>query len=124
MVKNSYEDSYGRLYIKKLDSKQSYKERVYDYLKLIPQGRVSTYGDVAEYLGNKKLARVVGNILHSNPDPIGQPCFKIVNRKGKLAIHFGDGIDIQRQRLKNDGVEVINNQVDLKRYHWCIKNKQ
>ena len=121
MAKNSYEDSHGRLYIKKLDDKQNYKENVYEYLKLIPPGCVSTYGDIAEYLGNKKLARVVGNILHNNPDPIGQPCFKIVNGQGKLAAHFVSGIELQRQRLKNDGVEVINDQVDLKRYHWSIK---
>ncbi len=124
MVKNSYEDSYGRLYVKKLDNQQNYKEKVYQYLKMIPQGRVSTYGDIAEYLGNKKLARVVGNVLHNNPDPIGQPCFKIVNRQGKLAAHFGDGIELQRERLKNDGVEVIDDQVDLKRYHWSIKNER
>ena len=124
MVKSSYEDYYGRLYIKNLDDKQNYKERVYEYLKLIPQGCVSTYGDIAEYLGNKKLARVVGNILHNNPDPIKQPCFKIVNGQGKLAAHFGGGIELQRQKLKNDGVEVTNDKVDLKRYHWSIKKEQ
>ena len=44
------------------------KEKVYKYLTNIPKGKVVTYGQIAEYLGNKKLARVVGNILHNNPD--------------------------------------------------------
>ena len=44
------------------------KEKVYEFLRTIPKGKVVTYGQIAEYLGNKKLARVVGNILHNNPD--------------------------------------------------------
>ncbi len=103
----------------------SYKEKVYEYLKMIPKSMVSTYGDIAEYLGNKKLSRVVGNILHNNPDPIGQPCFKIVNSQGKLATNFGGGgLKVQQYRLEKDGVEVIDNHVDLKRYHWRIKKEQ
>lgn len=93
------------------------KQKVYDYLKTIPKGKVVTYGQIAEYLGNKKLARVVGNILHVNPDPIGQPCFKVVNAKGELAENFGGGgIEVQKKRLEADGVEVIDNKVDLGRY--------
>ena len=96
------------------------KQRVYDFLKTIPTGKVVTYGQIAEYLGNKKLARVVGNILHSNPDPINQPCFKVVNHKGELAKNFGDdgGIETQKQRLINDGVEVIGYKVDLEKHRW------
>lgn len=95
------------------------KEKVYKYLTIIPKGKVVTYGQIAEYLGNKKLCRVVGNILHNNPDPIGQPCFKVVNVKGELAKNFGGGgIELQAKRLRNDGVEVIDNKVDLKKYQW------
>ena len=42
--------------------------KVYEFLLTIPKGKVVTYGQIAEYLGNKKLARVVGNILHNNPN--------------------------------------------------------
>ena len=52
------------------------KEQVYHYLKQIPKGKVVTYGCIAEYLGNKKLARVVGNILHTNPNEEKYPCYK------------------------------------------------
>lgn len=96
------------------------KQKIYDFLKTIPAGKVVTYGQIAEYLGNKRLARVVGNILHNNPDQINQPCFKVVNQKGELARNFGDvgGIETQKQRLENDGVEVIGYKVDLVKYQW------
>lgn len=96
------------------------KEKVYEYLKTIPSGKVVTYGQIAEHLGNKKLARVVGNALHVNPDPINQPCFKVVNQKGELAKNFGSagGIETQKQRLQDDGIEVNNYKVDLEKYQW------
>lgn len=92
------------------------RERVYRYLRTIPQGKVATYGQIAEFLGNKNLARVVGNILHNNPNPDLNPCYKVVNSKGELAKKFGapGGIDEQRRRLENDGINVINDKVDLR----------
>lgn len=96
------------------------KDKVYHYLTLIPKGKVVTYKQIALYLGNPRLARVVGNILHVNPDPIGHPCFKVVNSSGHLASNFGDvgGIDTQKARLINDGIEVVDYQVDLSKYQW------
>ncbi len=95
----------------------SMKEKVYQYLKSIPRGKVVTYGQIAEALGNKNLCRAVGNILHNNPDPIGQPCYKVVNSRGELSANFGDGgIEVQKQRLENDGIEVIDYRVDLAKY--------
>lgn len=92
------------------------KQKVYNFLKTIPKGKVVTYAQIAEYLGNKNLCRVVGNILHNNPDPIEYPCYKVVNSKGELSKNFGDGgIEIQKQRLVEDGIEVIDYKVDLKR---------
>lgn len=93
------------------------KQEVYNFLRTIPKGKVVTYAQIAEYLGNKNLCRVVGNILHNNPDPIGYPCYKVVNSKGELSKNFGDGgIEVQKQRLLADGIEVVNYKVDLKRY--------
>ena len=93
--------------------------KVYNYLMKIPQGKVVTYGQIAKYLGNKNLSRVVGNILHVNPDPIKYPCYKVVNSKGELSNNFGDGgIEVQKKRLEEDGVEVINNCVVLEKYQY------
>lgn len=96
------------------------KEKVYEYLTKIPKGKVVTYQQIALYLGNPRLSRVVGNILHVNPDPIGHPCYKVVNSKGELAKNFGDigGIETQKKRLIEDGVEVDNYRVDLSKYKW------
>lgn len=96
------------------------KEKVYEFLRTIPSGKVVTYGQIGEYLGNKKLARVIGNILHTNPDPIKWPCYKVVNSKGELARNFGDvgGIETQKQRLEKDNIEVKDYKVDLEKYQW------
>ena len=94
------------------------RQKVYTYLRKIPKGKVVTYGQIGEYLGNKNYARVIGNILHNNEDPIKYPCYKVVNSKGQLAKNFGDlgGIETQKKRLINDGIEVINYKVDLNKY--------
>lgn len=99
------------------------KQEVLNYLLLIPKGKVVTYGQIGEYLGNKKYARAIGNILHNNDDPIKYPCYKVVNSKGMLAKNFGDigGIETQKERLQNDGIEVIDYKVDLDKYQWCSK---
>ena len=95
------------------------KQIVYEYLRSIPKWKVVTYGKIAEYMGNKNLARTVGNILHSNPDGDKYPCYKVVNASGKLSEQylFG-GIDAQKKRLEEDGIEVINNRVNLSKYEW------
>ncbi len=94
-------------------------QKVYDYLTTIPKGKVVTYKQIAEYLGNKGLARAVGNILHKNPDGEKYPCYKVLNSKGELADAFVfGGKDIQKQRLENEGIEVCNNKVNLDIYKW------
>ena len=94
-------------------------QKVYDYLTIIPKGKVVTYKQVAEYLGNKGLARVIGNILHKNPDGDKYPCYKVLNSKGELAEAFVfGGKNIQKERLENDGIKVVNDKVDLSIYQW------
>ena len=91
------------------------KEKVYSYLQMIPNGKVVTYGQIAEYLGNKKLARVVGNILHNNPSEEKYPCYKVVNSKGQLSSHFAFG-GIEKQKEK----AVMNYKVDLEKYGFSL----
>ena len=93
------------------------KDKVYEFLKTIPKGKVVTYGDIAAYLGNKHLARVVGNILHNNPDETKYPCYKVVDNKGNLSSHFAfGGIEKQKEKLESDGIVVNNYKVDLNKY--------
>lgn len=94
------------------------KEAVYELVKKIPKGKVVTYGQIAECLGNKNKARVIGNIIHNNPDPANIPCHRVVNRKGEVADNFAfGGGKIQRVKLENEGIRFEDNgTVNLKRY--------
>lgn len=93
------------------------KEKVYAFLQTIPKGKVVTYGQIAEYLGNIKLARAVGNILHSNPDENKYPCYRVVDRNGKLSKQFAfGGIEKQKEKLEADGIAVDHYCVDLNIY--------
>lgn len=97
-------------------------QKVYEYLTTIPKGKVVTYKQVAESLGNKGLARAVGNILHKNPDEKKYPCYKVLNSKGELAEAFVfGGKEVQKERLEKEGIKVFDNKVDLKIYQWQEK---
>lgn len=94
------------------------KEKVFAFLKTIPRGKVTTYGQIAAYLGNRHLARVVGNILHQNPDPDQFPCHRVVSSKGCVAkgYAFGGG-DAQRKRLESEGIVFApDGSIDLEKY--------
>ena len=94
------------------------KEKVYEFVKIIPKGNVATYGQIAEALGNKKLARVVGNILHHNPDPVTIPCHRVVNSSGNVASAFAfGGANAQRALLEKEGIVFERNgKIDLNKY--------
>ena len=93
------------------------KEDIYDFLRTIPKGKVVTYSQIAEHLGNKKLARVVGNVLHNNPDEHKYPCYKVVDYNGNLSKKFAfGGIEKQKEKLEKDGITVINYRVNLDEY--------
>ena len=93
------------------------KEQVYNYLLTIKKGKVVTYKQIAEYLGNPKLSRVVGNIIHKNPNENKYPCYKVVNSKGCLSKKFAfGGIEKQKEKLEKEDIQVINYKVDLKKY--------
>ena len=88
------------------------KENVYEFVKNIPRGKVATYGQIALHLGNRNFARVVGNILHGNPDPEHIPCHRVVNAQGRLSRSYAfGGIEAQRCLLESEGVVFKNEQV-------------
>lgn len=99
-------------------SQNSY-EKIYEVVKQIPRGQVATYGQVAALAGNNRWARVVGYALHVNPDPEGIPCYRVVNKEGRLsdAFAFG-GVNRQKLLLEAEGVRVVDNHVDMERYQW------
>ena len=80
--------------------------------KLIPYGRVTSYGAIARYLGAAGSARMVGwamNASHADPEV---PAHRVVNRVGLLSgKHHFSGTNLMQQLLENEGVEVIDNRV-------------
>ena len=95
-------------------------EKIYEQVRKIPRGKVATYGQIAMLAGNPRWARAVGYALHSNPDPDGIPCYRVVNRFGGLAAAFAfGGENRQAELLRADGIEVReDNTVDLEKYLW------
>ncbi|MFZ5941453.1 MAG: MGMT family protein [Bacteroidota bacterium] len=88
-------------------------EQVYEITRLIPPGRVTTYGAIARYLGSPQASRMVGwalNNSHSGEDFI--PAHRVVNRNGLLSgkHHFG-GSRVMEELLRSEGVEVVDDQV-------------
>ncbi|NLN03718.1 MAG: MGMT family protein [Clostridiaceae bacterium] len=96
----------------------SFFNKVYEAVKLIPIGRVATYGDIARYVGSPRAARVVGYALHVNPEPNVIPCHRVVNREGRLAPSFAfGGMEVQKALLEAENVEVSDDgYVDLAKY--------
>lgn len=91
----------------------SFFEKVYEIAKLIPKGRVTSYGAIAEYLGTRGSARMVGWAMNaSHSDVTNVPAHRVVNRKGLLTgkHHFG-GISVMQQLLENEGIEVVDDRV-------------
>ena len=79
---------------------------VYKLLIKTPNGKVTTYGDIAKQLGNKKLARSVGKILHNNPNPFVIPCHKVVLSNGKIG-GYAYGVKMKKNLLKNEGIIIL-----------------
>jgi len=97
----------------------NYFEQVYNILKTVPNGKVTTYGDIARALGNPHKSQIVGYALHVNPDPEHIPCYKVLNRFGALSDSFAfGGKEVQKLMLNNDGIEVVDYKVDLEKYGY------
>lgn len=95
-------------------------QNVYNLVRCLPPGKVTTYADLGRLLGNRYLARAVGNALHRNPDGDRTACFRVLNAGGKTAPGFVfGGPEEQASRLLADGVAVQNGRVEMLRYRWA-----
>jgi methylated-DNA-[protein]-cysteine S-methyltransferase len=83
---------------------QRVKDEVYNMLLKIPVGKVSTYGDIAKALGLPHAARLIGQILHENPNPVVVPCHRVVHSNGKIG-GYAYGSDRKRKLLEEEGVK-------------------
>ena len=94
-------------------------DKVYEVAKLIPYGKVTSYGAIATYLGSARSARMVGYAMNGSTGK-DVPAHRVVNRKGLLTgKHHFDGTNLMQQLLESEGIEVIDNQIlDFEKVFW------
>ena len=99
---------------------QNFFERVYEVARLIPYGRVTSYGAIAKYLGAARSARMVGWAMNACKGRDDVPAHRVVNRKGVLTgKHHFEGTNLMQQLLESEGIEVIDNQIqNLDELFW------
>lgn len=83
--------------------KQLKAEDVYDILDRIPEGKVTTYGDIAKALGHANASRAIGRILNKNPNPIAVPCHRVVMSDGNIG-GYAFGKARKKGLLKKEGL--------------------
>jgi len=103
---------------RELIAQPGYNERVYQIVRRIPAGRVMTYGQIAELLGEGYTPRTVGFVMHASPDDV--PWQRVINSQGACSTRrllLPD--NIQQRLLEAEGVTFdARGRCDLKRYRW------
>jgi methylated-DNA-protein-cysteine methyltransferase-like protein len=99
----------------------SFFDKVFSVVRLIPYGRATSYGAIAEYIGMKGSSRMVGwamNASHSQALPV--PAHRVVNRNGDLTgKHHFPSPNLMDELLKSEGIKVVDDRiVDFKNVFW------
>ncbi len=91
---------------------KNFFQKVYEVAKLIPYGRITSYGAIAKYLGASRSARMVGWAMNASHTIEEIPAHRVVNRKGILTgkNHF-EGTHLMQQLLESEGIVVVDNQI-------------
>lgn len=99
-------------------------DRVYQVARLIPYGKITSYGAIATYLGAAKSARMVGYAMNGSGGK-DVPAHRVVNKKGLLTgKHHFDGTNLMQQLLESEGIEVIDNQIQNMEQHYWDPSKE
>ena len=101
-------------------SQDNFFLRVYQVVRHIPFGRVTSYGAIARYLGSAKSARMVGWAMNASHSQHDVPAHRVVNRVGMLTgKHHFAGTHLMQQLLENEGIKVVDLQVvDFEKHFW------
>ena len=93
------------------EKNRDFFEMVYQVVRLVPKGRVTSYGAIANYLASPQSARMVGWALNK-VNTVKIPAHRVVNKQGLLTgkFHF-DGVTLMQQLLESEGVQVKDNQI-------------
>lgn len=101
-----------------MDNHDSFPQRVYQIVAAIPEGYVTTYGEIASLAGSPRAARQVGGVLKRLPEGSRLPWHRVVNRQGIISL-TGPDLQRQRQALLAEGVMVSGDgHIDMVRYRW------
>lgn len=102
------------------DKKYSFFEDVFEVAKLIPRGRVTSYGAIAAYLGLRSSARMVGWAMNAAHTDKKVPAHRVVNSQGLLTgKHHFVPPSAMEERLKKEGVKVVKDKVvDFDKIFW------
>ena len=94
-------------------------ERVYDLVRKIPEGYVTTYGEIARVLGTRDSRRV-GHALHANPSGDLTPCHRVVTKDGKLSESYAFGGSMEQYgKLIEEGVTFLDRtHVDMSKHFF------
>ena len=109
---------------RKHDPDRDYRERVYRIVRSIPTGRVMTYGQLAEILGEGYTPRTVGFVMHGSDD--GTPWHRVINAQGACSTgRIALPSDKQQRMLEAEGVEFNERgRCDLQRYLWIPSERK
>ncbi len=98
----------------------SFFDNVFEVAKLVPKGRVTSYGAIAAYIGMKRSARMVGYAMNASHNDKSIPAHRVVNRNGMLTgKHHFKGPDEMQKRLEKEGIKVKNDKiVNFEKHFW------
>lgn len=92
--------------------KDNFFQKVYQVVRQVPYGRVTSYGAIAKHLGAARSSRMVGWAMNASHGLDDVPAHRVVNRQGLLTgKHHFQGTNLMQQLLENEGVEIIENKV-------------
>lgn len=101
-------------------NKDNFFERVYDVVRQIPHGKVTSYGAIAKAIGSPQSSRMVGYAMNASHNMEDVPAHRVVNRNGVLTgkFHF-DGTNLMQQLLESEGIKVVDNKIlNFKEHFW------
>ncbi len=99
-----------------------FSEAVYEAVRKIPKGKVSTYQEVARAAGNPKAVRAVGQVLKRNPHK-DVPCHRVVMSSGRPGGFRGNQERKKRRMLESEGVRFAGNKVVMERHFWKFRKR-
>ena len=103
-----------------MKERSDFFEKVYAVVRLIPRGKVSSYGAIAQFLGAAGSARVVGYAMNASHQFEDVPAHRVVNRKGLLTgKHHFSTTDAMQRLLEEEDVNIVNDQIlDFDKHFW------